>query len=80
MKNLQNYQGCSKAELTEMLDEAKRAQRIVEANQEAEMNVESIFKISEAAILTVHTETNRDFVLLELTEIIDLLETELKKR
>ncbi len=80
MKNLQNYQGCSKAELTEMLEEAKRAKRIVEANKEAEMNVESIFKIGKAAILTVHTETNRDFVLLELTEIIDLLETELKKR
>ena len=77
MKNLQNYQGCSKAELTEMIEEAKRAKRIVEANQGSEMNVENIFKIGKAAILTVHTETNRDFVLLDLPEINYLIETEL---
>lgn len=80
MTNLQNYQACSKAELTEMLEEAKRAQRIIKANKEAEINVETTFKVGKAPILTVHTETNRDFVLLELNEIVDLLETELKKR
>lgn len=80
MKNLQNYQGCSKAELTEMLEEAKRAKRIIEDNEETEMEVETNFKIVKAVILTLHTETHRNFVLLELTEIIDLLETELKKR
>ena len=80
MKNPENYQSFTAAELLEMMEEAKRAQRIIKSNDDLEIQAETKFYLGDVEILTVHSDSNKDFLALELTEMIKMLEEELTKR
>lgn len=79
MKNLQNYESCTKPELLEMLEEAKRAQKILSKHEEDTIHTETKFHIGEAEVMTVISDMNTVFVLDELERMIDVLETQLAK-
>lgn len=80
MKNLQEYQNYTVAELTEALEEAKRALKILKSNEDLDLRSETKFYLGQSEILTIVQDSNVGFLAAELTESVQLLEEELKKR
>lgn len=79
MKNLQNLASFTKAELLEMLGEAKRSHETLSKHEEKTINTETTFRVDGAVVMTIFSDMNTVFVLNELERMIETLETHLAK-
>lgn len=80
MKISEPLEHCADETLRERLAEAERAKKLLEDNPTLGLSAHCSYRLEGDEILTLETGFEPDFLLLELTQIIELIHLELLNR